>query len=546
MRSGVNHDARRAPRLSIGRKVRTLIHVRPGHFYLTAGVFGLSIVFGGGTRSGFLGDAVLQLISLPLLWTAITELLDCREPLRLRRLLLYIAAVASLPLLQLVPLPPSIWTLLPGRTVIAETYGLLGYPLPAYPLTLSPTATCLSMLSLVPPVAIFLGMLTLDYEERRLLSLVLIAMAVISVFFGLLQLAGGANSALRFYVVTNTTEAVGFFANRNHFAALLYAAMLFSFCWLLDVAVSFASKARRARLDSKPVIYFAGGAVASIALLAGQLMARSRAGLILSVVALMASFAMAMKDRRARGDNHLPKVLLGAIAITIAICSQFAFFRILDRFGPDIVSDIRIAIVRNTIAAAQAFMPLGSGLGTFVPVYQTFEKPADIAMTYVNHAHNDLLELWLETGIPGLLLLTLCVGWLVRQAIAVWKTDDSSDDCRLDRNLMRSAAIVVMLLLIHSLVDYPLRTTADLAVFAFAAGLLVPPLEKFSAHGGGDVPKPQAKKSTFAQGVSRRHKLAQRRGLWNGGEDWPVEWCDKCVRGETDDDAYAGISDLPG
>ncbi|WP_144061152.1 O-antigen ligase family protein [Hyphomicrobium denitrificans] len=540
MHSGVNRDVRRAPRLSIGRTVRTLIHAPRGHFYLTAGVFGLSIVFGGGTRSGFLGDAVLQLISLPLLWTAISELLDCQEPSRLRRLLPYIAAVASLPLLQLVPLPPSIWTSLPGRAVIVETYGVLGYPLPAHPLTLSPTATWLSTLGLVPPIAIFLGMATLDYEERRVLSLVLIAMAVISVFLGLLQLAGGANSALRFYVVTNTTEAVGFFANRNHFAVLLYAAMLFSFCWLLDAAVSVASKARRARLDSKPVIYFAGGAVAFIALLAGQLMARSRAGLILSAVALMAGFAMAMRDRRARNGSHLSKVLLGTIAITIAICSQFAFFRILDRFGPDIVSDVRIAIVRNTIAAARAYMPFGSGLGTFVPVYQMFEKPADIAVTYVNHAHNDFLELWLETGILGLALLILCIVWLVRRAIAVWATDDTGDDFRIDRNLMRSAAIVAALLLVHSLVDYPLRTTADLSVFAFAAGLLVSPLEKFSACSGGDVQKRQAKKSTFAQGVSRRHKPARQRELWDGGGDWPAEWRDKRVRAETEYGAHGG------
>ena len=476
-------------------------------------------MFGGATRSGFGGDVILQLISLPLLRMTLSELIDAGEGPRAKWFLAGIAAIVALPLLQLVPLPPSIWTMLPGRSAIVATYELLGYPLPAFPLTVSPEATWLSALGLVPAVSVFLSMLTLGYEQRRRISLVLIAAAVISVFLGLLQLAGGASSSLRFYAATNTSEAVGFFANRNHFAALLYAAMLLSFCWLLGVAEMFAVKGRVARFDSRAVISFAGLAVMFIVLLSGQLMARSRAGLVLSVVALIAGFIMAMKDRRARTGTHLSKVLLATIAITIAVCSQFALFRILDRFGPDTASDARVAIVRNTISAAHAYMPFGSGLGTFVPVYQTFEKPADIAVTYVNHAHNDLLELWLETGIPGLVLLMLCMVWLAGRAIAAWTTTAVDDVPRIDRNLMRSGTIVVGLLLAHSLVDYPLRTTANLVVFAFAAGLLVPPLRNARARSGIAM----ARHKTVTHRASRNPAPVRQRVLWCEGSEWPVD-----------------------
>ncbi len=43
-----------------------------------------------------------------------------------------------------------------------------------------------------------------------------------SALLGLLQLANGPGSSLYFYEETNRTEAVGFFANRNHFAAMIY------------------------------------------------------------------------------------------------------------------------------------------------------------------------------------------------------------------------------------------------------------------------------------------------------------------------------------
>lgn len=505
----------------------------PTIFYLTAGVFGSSIVFGGGTHSGFLGDAVLQLVSLPLLWMTIIKLLECRELTRLRWVLLFVAAVVLLPLMQLIPLPPSIWTLLPGRGVIEDTYEFLGASQPAFSLTVSPTATWLSMLGLVPTVAIFLGTLTLGHEERRLLSLVLIAMGVVSVFLGLLQLAGGANSVLRFYAVTNTTEAVGFFANRNHFAALLYTAMLFAFCWLAEASIAVSQQRRWAAADSRSVIYFAGSIVSFIALLAGQLMARSRAGLILSVVALLAGFASGMGARQMHINKRRSKFLFSTVAVTVIFFLQFALLRILDRFGPDTVSNARVAIVRNTISAARAYMPFGSGLGTFVPIYQLFEKPADISVTYVNHAHNDFLELWLEAGIPGLLLLMVFIGWLGRQTMVVWRKGEANGE-RIDCNLMKFAAVVLVLLLLHSLVDYPLRTAAMMAVVAFASGLLVPPIERAGRRSVPEMRNRETRRRSAEVGQSwhgetsaeksNRHNAVPRRELWGDAADWPSEW----------------------
>ena len=74
----------------------------------------------------------------------------------------------------------------------------------------------------------------------------------------------------------------------------------------------------------------------------------------------------------------------------------------MERFAQDPLKDARIPFTRNTLEAAEAFIPFGAGMGSFVQVYGMFEKPEDaLAGVFANRAHNDLAELWLETGRHG-------------------------------------------------------------------------------------------------------------------------------------------------
>ncbi len=51
--------------------------------------------------------------------------------------------------------------------------------------------------------------------------------------------------------------------------------------------------------------------------------------------------------------------------------------------------------------AAQSYLPVGSGLGSFDPVYRSVEPLERLDATFFNQAHNDYLEIWLETGWIG-------------------------------------------------------------------------------------------------------------------------------------------------
>ena len=189
-------------------------------------------------------------------------------------------------------------------------------------------------------------------------------------------------------------------------------------------------------------------------------------------------------------------------------------------------------------------MPLGSGLGTFVPVYALFEKPGDtIIGTYVNHAHNDVVELWLETGVLGLVLMGLFVIWLVARSVEIWRSAPPFGAREIDWSLVRAATIVIALIIAHSFVDYPLRTGAMMAIMAFACALLIEP-----PVGAEDVLEPQAlRKRTRHRGVHRLEPspspvLSRRSsarsasaelsevpsratgGQWGADIQWPEEW----------------------
>jgi O-antigen ligase len=125
---------------------------------------------------------------------------------------------------------------------------------------------------------------------------------------------------------------------------------------------------------------------------------------------------------------------------------------------------------------------VGTGLGSFQQIYRTYEDPADASRQFVNHAHNDWAELALELSLPGLLLALIFMLWWGRRAAAAWTGDFSG------AALARAAAVAIGVVLFHSLVDYPLRTSAIAALFGAACALLL------------QAPIPEAKPSRSRDG----------------------------------------------
>jgi len=127
----------------------------------------------------------------------------------------------------------------------------------------------------------------------------------------------------------------------------------------------------------------------------------------------------------------------------------------------------RKVIAETTVEAVSEAFPVGTGLGTFSDVYRRFQDPAAASTEYVNHAHNDYLEIALELGLPGILLVLLFFAWWLGRSLHVWRHDVEN------ASSARAGSIIVGIVLLHSLVDYPIRTSAIAALFALGCALLV-------------------------------------------------------------------------
>lgn len=447
-------------------------------FIVCALLLCVNVMLGGGTRSGLLSDAVLQLISVGGL-VAVLFRWDRIRATAGSQVVFLIGAIVLLPLLQLVPLPAQVVALIEPNTTVVDTLRLVGLDPSFRALSAAPYATALSALSLLPPMTLLLSMLTLTGSERRSLCLVLVGLCLISIVLGLLQLASGSNSALRFYAFTNYDDAVGFFANRNHFSALIYCSLVFVLALIPQPDTARAEKKRKpagSALPDAAMLTVWTGAI--FVLVVAVMMARSRAGILLAMTGLAMAPLINKRMSRILPDKTMRRVALLVIGLVVLFVFEFAAYRMVERFSGDPYADGRIPFARNTITAAKAFMPFGSGVGTFPLVYPQFPKASDETIdAFANRAHSDVLEFWLEGGLLSIGIAVAFLALLASKARALWMLDRSTNGgygCDpTDLALSKASVIVIILLVVHSGVDYPLRTGALSAVFALACAMLV-------------------------------------------------------------------------
>ena len=72
------------------------------------------------------------------------------------------------------------------------------------------------------------------------------------------------------------------------------------------------------------------------------------------------------------------------------------------------------------------------------------------------------------SGLPGAALLLLFVTWFARQSFKAWRSREPGED----RAVARAGSVIILIALLGSLVDYPLRTPLMMAIFAIACGWL--------------------------------------------------------------------------
>ena len=138
--------------------------------------------------------------------------------------------------------------------------------------------------------------------------------------------------------------------------------------------------------------------------------------------------------------------------------------------------DDRVRLLGDYMGLLDRYFPSGAGFGAFPDVYRHVERAEEISPNYLNHAHNDLVELAIEGGAAGLLLLAIALVWLlVRSSQEMWRGFRSQGD-----NPAAVAAIVVVVLLAGSAVDYPLRTPLLASLFVACSAVMAMGIEELN------------------------------------------------------------------
>lgn len=416
----------------------------------------LSLVLGGASRVHILRLAIIELAALPLLVISLNRLIQSGQWREHRFALGLLGAFTALPLIQLIPLPPAIWTALPGRAEMVLALQLAGLQPGWAPLTVTPDLTWQSALAILPPAAMFLAVLNASQLQTARMMWIYLAAAVASVLLGGIQLASGDT---RFYLWATTAagSVTGFFANRNHLATLLLATLPF--------AAVFGAAILRRRSENRLPLWF--GALFMGLVVVGLAAIRSRAGVILfgpiAIASLLAAWIAAGRGRP--GPGLL--ALIGGAAAAIGAVAIMALPPILARFDVQSAPEGRFEGWPIVASASETWLPLGSGIGSFDAVFRSVEPLEQLNPLFFNHAHNEYLETWLEAGWLGAALILVFLVWYGRRLWAAWKAGPSRE-----RDLQRAASIALLAMLVHSGVDYPLRTAALAVLFAFCAAVL--------------------------------------------------------------------------
>lgn len=419
-----------------------------------AAFIAMMMLFGGASRT----DALTQPVIFAFAAVAIGYFVVLRPHGlgRLRPIGLLLAALVGTMVLQLIPLPPAIWNLFPAGSLISRIDAAAGLGEVWRPLSIMPDATLTALFSCAVPIATLLLCVRSAAKSYRLPIAALLAVGILGLAIGLMQVTAGAPYFFRF---TNEGALVGLFANRNHCAVFLAV--------LPALAAPLFFEARD-KLQRREFLY-AGGFGALLIVAFCVVMTGSRIGLVvllfeLAGIAALAWMTQARSAGRVRKDPHR-KIKIAAIASSLVIVLFFIVAMSMDKgsaiqrfLATDIRHEGRVEVLGSLLSLLQHALPSGFGFGTFDRAYRVYEPFESLDLSYLNHAHNDLIEICVEAGFLGVALVGALLAIVIVDSLRVWRAGRRPFSYSMA--LARSGSLVAGGLLIASLSDYPLRTPA--------------------------------------------------------------------------------------
>lgn len=450
---------------------------------------GATFALGGSARADIVSLILLRPFAAIMLVFGLMSLtrLDAK---RFRPLWTFGGASALLALLTLIPLPPAVWLALPGRETISEVFTTTGIAKSWQPLSIDPFAGWNSLFSMVVPAAALVLMAAAGERVGGRMLKLLVILVFVSAFLGILQVIGGPSNGFYLYRIVNWESATGLFANRNH------NAMFLSCGYPLLAAWASGLKGTVAQQKSYGLVALAG----MVALLPMILITESRTGILTGAIGLVATALIYRRPEQgvqARGARPVKSLIAAGMAIVttlvVILLATISRQTTIDRLLTESIDDdLRFAALPHIWRMGLDAFPFGWGAGSFVNTYKIFEPDHLLSENYLNHAHNDLLEVFVEFGIGGLALILVAAVLFLIAAKRLWSLRSiltRSHSAAAERVRLGWTGLAILLILaVGSLFDYPLRTPSLALLAAVSAGFVVFALDVFHGRSYGQVP----------------------------------------------------------
>ena len=337
---------------------------------------------------------------------------------------------------------------------IAEVAGVAGVP---RTISLYPFATQLATVHFFALAVFFSVTLCMLDSARRIRNLVVVIMVFgfAYAFFAILQSVLSPDKIYGIYEARSGSP-FGSFVNRHNFAAYMEMTLA------LPLGLMFAGAVPR----DKRLLYATAIALMGVALL----LSGSRGGLVsfLAQIFLLVILTVGLRSR----SSMLLRVGLAAALIAAIVGGSFfvggesSLTRIAETAESGDVTTDRAHIWRVTVDVIANNLPLGAGLGAFGIAYTVYDSYSGLER--VEQAHNDYLQVIADAGIVGAIIGAIFLFLLIREGI---RTPKISNTYR--RGVAIGAFSGIFAILVHSIFDFVLHTTAITLLFLALVSLLV-------------------------------------------------------------------------
>ncbi|HWR58964.1 MAG TPA: O-antigen ligase family protein [Thermodesulfovibrionales bacterium] len=353
----------------------------------------------------------------------------------------------SYPLFQLVPLPVSLLNLLHPK--FRDLMTISPNEVPSFhSISVYPFATEMEICRLFIYLTVFI-VASFGIKDEEGVTRVMKVLVVFGFVLGLFAVIQHATWNGKIYWIKKPFYAdvlpFGPFVNKNHYAGFME----------MIIPLSLGLSLRSRRNEKKLLFAFLG-----ITMAVTLFFSLSRAGMI-SFLAGMIVFSVLVLGRGMSRKKLIPVALFALIVAGYLLFLGIS--PIIARFTPGEVSTgNRISAWMGTLSAFRDYAFLGSGFGTFQYIFKIYQP--DGLYLYWAHAHNDYLQLLLELGIAGTIVVAVFLFVVLKTII---KAEWGGGDLYLKAALLSSISSIA----VHSIVDFNLHIPSNGLLFFLILGL---------------------------------------------------------------------------